>query len=145
MLSVERVLGAIGIALGVLLLTVLIPRHVTEVPGYVNPATFPKIAGWLFIVLGTIQLVMGGQSAHEANPRGVARLGLVALCLAATIFAMPRIGYLPSAIGLMGAICLIMFERRWLWLAVTILVVPIGAWTLFDVVLGRPLPTLSLF
>lgn len=144
-MAVERVLGAIGIAFGVLLLTVLIPRHVTAVPGYVNPATFPKVAAWLFIGLGTIQLVAGGRTAHEANLRGMARLALVAVCLAATILAMPRIGYVPSAIGLMAAICAIMFERRVRWLAVTVLVVPAGTWVLFDILLGRPLPTFSLF
>jgi tripartite-type tricarboxylate transporter receptor subunit TctC len=144
-MHVERVLGAIGIAFGILLLTVVIPRHVTSTPGFVNPARFPQLAAWLFVGLGTIQCFGAKASAPEVELRLLARLALVAACLVVTILAMTRIGYLASSIALMAAICAIMFERRTTWLAVTILATPIGVWLLFEVVLRRPLPSASLF
>lgn len=142
---VERVLGGLGVGFGVLLLTVLIPRHVTEMPGFVNPALLPQVAGWLFILLGAIQCLARVRTAKPADPVELARLGVTVACVAAAIWLMPRLGYPLSAIALAAALCGLTFERRVGWLLVSVGAVPIGVWLVFEQVLGRPLPDMSLF
>lgn len=50
------------------------------------------IAGWLFIFIGTIQIIAAAQSMHAPVVRGTLGLGLVALLLGVVLIAAPAAG-----------------------------------------------------
>lgn len=140
-LSVDRILGGAAVLLGGFLLLYLIPANVTSVKGSVfSPNLFPNIAAWLIVVLGVVQIVSAPTQIDLPPGREVFRLLLVDGLALGTLFLMERIGYIPASIALMIAVTLMVYERRPVWIAVTVLILPLGIWTLFEVILHRPLP-----
>ncbi|WP_161633005.1 tripartite tricarboxylate transporter TctB family protein [Martelella sp. AD-3] len=137
----ERLIGGASIVFGGFLLFFLIPLQVTSQPGPIDPSLFPKIAAWLFILLGLVQLFARAQPVNFGWYE-FARLAALAALVLAAAFVMPLAGFLPSAIALMAAVCAFMFERRYAWLAVTIVLVPAATWFVFVIVMGRPLPSI---
>lgn len=140
-MTTDRVLGGIVVLFGGLLLAWWIPANVTATGTlFPNPALFPKIAAWLFIILGFAQMVfVRTETPATTGPQ----LLLFAAAAAATLAAMlliDRTGYLVAAIGLMAATCAITGERRPLWTAGVVVALPVAIWLLFEQVLGRPLP-----
>lgn len=142
-MTVDRLLGGMFALFGIFLLAYAIPANVQTVPGllvFPNPALFPQVAAGLFILLGLLQMLFVKTSADLP---GWKRLGLFAAAAGATLAAMLLIddlSYLPVAIGLMVAVCLVTGERRPLWLGTVIVGLPVGTWLLFEQVLQRPLP-----
>jgi hypothetical protein len=138
----ERVIGGCVVAFGVLLLLVIIPAQVTSFPGLpTDPGLFPKLAAWLFIGLGLAQIAFAGPTQDVGI--GMAELGrfvLVLGILTVAGYAMEHFGHIPAMTGLMIASVLLTFETRWYWIVVTVLVLPAGCWSLFEIVLERPLP-----
>lgn len=138
----ERIIGAGAVGFGALLLLVIIPAQVTSLPGIpTDPGFFPKLAAWLFIVLGLAQLAFARPTLDAGI--GLVELGrlvLVTALLVATAWAMERFGHWPAMTALMVACVLLVYERRWYWIAPTVLVLPAGCWALFEIVLERPLP-----
>lgn len=140
----ERLLG-VGVALaGALILLVLIPAEVSDIPGPVNPSLFPKAAAWVILALGIVQVFATVRTSEPASWRELARLAALAVLTVGAILAMPRVGFLPTAIALMAAVAAMMFERRIGWLLATVAAVPVVTFVLFDVVLERPLPKMPL-
>ncbi|MBB4122461.1 tripartite tricarboxylate transporter TctB family protein [Martelella radicis] len=137
----ERLIGGASILFGGFLLFFLIPYQVTSQPGPIDPSLFPKIAASLFILLGLFQLLAKAQPANFSWYEFARLAGLAVVVLVAAL-AMPLVGFLPSAVLLMAAVCAFMFERRYMWLATTIVLVPLGTWFVFVIVMGRPLPSL---
>lgn len=138
----ERVIGGGAIAFGVLLLWIIIPAQVTSMPGLpTDPSLFPKLAAWLFITLGLAQLVFATES-EDPGMTGLelGRLVLIMVILVATGYAMEHLGHIPAMTGLMIASVLLTFETRWYWIATTVFLLPVGCWSLFEIVLERPLP-----
>lgn len=141
----ERIIGGVAILFGGFLMTVLIPNYVVSVPGPVNPALFPTIAAWLFIILGIAQIVLVRTVTTEfAGWYELVRLLILAGLVLSSLLLMPYIGYLPGAILLVAAVCALMLERRPGWLVLSIAVVPVGVWFTFEIILGRPLPPMPL-
>lgn len=138
----ERLIGGGVVLFGALLLLIIIPAQVTSMPGDPSdPALFPKLAAWIFIALGVAQIAF----ARETMDAGIGlvefgRLALIMTILTATGYAMERYGHIPAMTGLMIASVLLMFETRWYWIATTVLVLPVGCWALFEILLERPLP-----
>ena len=138
----ERLIGGGAVAFGALLLLVVIPAQVTSLPGIpTDPGLFPKLAAWIFIALGLAQMAL----ARETSDAGIGVVELVRFLmilgiLTAAGYAMERFGHIPAMTGLMIASVLLMFETRWYWISVTVLLLPIGCWSLFEIVLERPLP-----
>lgn len=138
----ERVIGWCVVLFGALLLLWIIPAQVTSMPGVpTDPGLFPKMAAWIFIALGLVQIAF----ARETGDAGIGlvelgRLTLIMGILTIAGYAMERFGHIPAMTGLMMASVLLMFETRWYWIAVTILLLPVGCWSLFEIVLERPLP-----
>ncbi len=138
----ERIIGGCVVAFGALLLVFIIPAQVTSLPGIpTDPGLFPKATAWILVALGLVQLAF----ARETDDAGIGlvelgRLGLVMGTLVLTGLAMTRFGHIPAMTGLMIASVLMVFERRWYWIAVTILLLPVSCWALFEIVLERPLP-----
>lgn len=138
----ERMIGGGAVAFGVLLLLVVIPAQVTSLPGNpTDPGLFPKLAAWIFIALGLAQIAFARETSDAGM--GFAELGRLLMILGiltAAGYAMERFGHIPAMTGLMIASVLLMYETRWYWIAVTVLLLPVGCWSLFEIVLERPLP-----
>lgn len=138
----ERIIGGCVVCFGALLLLFVIPAQVTSLPGVpTDPALFPKVTAWILVTLGFAQLVF----ARETQDAGIGlvelgRLAMVMAILVLTGMAMTRFGHIPAMTELMIASVLIVFERRWYWIATTVLLLPVGCWALFEIVLERPLP-----
>lgn len=140
----ERIIGALAIGLGAFLLLWLIPAQVSTSRGPVDPALFPKIAAWLILGLGVMQIFARRPTSEKVPLREVLRIVLVAVLITAAALAMHWIGFLPAAILMTAAVVVMMHDRRPLWLAVSILGVPLVTWALFVLLLGRPLPPIPL-
>lgn len=137
----KRVVGLASVALGLFLLLVGIPMHVTSNGGLIgNPALFPLLAAWLLIGLGALQVIVGGPAPALPALGEPVRFALFAAVTVAATLLLTRIGYLATAIGLMAIVTLLIYERRPIWIAVTVLAVPVGIWLFFEHLLERPLP-----
>lgn len=140
-MTTDRVLGGIAVLFGGLLLAWWIPANVTATGMlFPNPALFPKIAAWLFIILGFAQMVFVRTETPATTLRQLLLFGAAASATLAAMLLIDRTGYLVAAIGLMAATCAITGERRPLWTAGVVLGLPFAVWLLFEQVLGRPLP-----
>ncbi|MDF0601381.1 tripartite tricarboxylate transporter TctB family protein [Psychromarinibacter sp. C21-152] len=140
-MTVDRLLGALVAGFGVVLLFVLIPAHVQARPGEpVDPSLFPRIAAWMLMLLGGLQMVFPGGGTTVPPPRDIGRLALAVAMLVAAALVLRVIGFIPTAILLMGTTVLLIHERRPLWAVLSVLAVPVLVWALFELVLQRPLP-----
>lgn len=141
-MTVNDQFSGVAVALcGGFLLTFLIPNYVTAIPGDLrDPSLFPRLAAWMLVGLGFLQILFPGRASRLPTKGEILRGALVVCALILSTFAMPRFGFIPVMIALMTFTTLLMMERRILWLVVVILGVPIGAWLLFDVLFGRPMP-----
>ncbi|WP_269584073.1 tripartite tricarboxylate transporter TctB family protein [Roseibium sp. Sym1] len=141
MIATDRILGGAVAGFGVFLLLYLIPNYVTSMPGELrDPSLFPRIAAWMILVLGAIQVFLPGPNGRLPSLGEVGRAALVVVALTLVTLALPRIGIIAGGIVLMAFSAALMFEKRLLWLAVTVLFVPVCVWGLFEVLFGRPLP-----
>ncbi|WEX08098.1 tripartite tricarboxylate transporter TctB family protein [Chelativorans sp. AA-79] len=126
---------------GAVLLLYAIPANVRMIPGALPyPALFPQIAAWLFIALGLIQVFFVNAQVQVPSARRILFFGLAAVLTLAALLLVDRLGYLPVMIALMAGVVWMVRERRWAWVAVVVLGLPVGIWLLFEQVLQRPLP-----
>lgn len=137
----RRVVGIGSVGLGVFLLLVGIPMNVTSTGTIImNPALFPMVAAWLMIGLGAIQILVGGPELALPPLSEPLRFAIIAgLTLGAAMLFEP-LGYLIVAIGLMAVVVAMIYERRLIWVATSVLAVPVGIWLFFEHLLERPLP-----
>ncbi|MBX2885338.1 MAG: tripartite tricarboxylate transporter TctB family protein [Granulosicoccus sp.] len=138
----ERLIGVGVVLFGALLLLIIIPAQVVSEPGTPsNPALFPIITAWIFISLGLLQIIFARETEDPGiNLVELSRLVLVMGIVCAAAYAMEHFGHIPAMTGLMVASVLLVYEKRWYWIAATVLVLPIACWSLFELVLERPLP-----
>lgn len=137
----KRAVGIGAIGLGVFLLLVGIPMNVTSTGTIIlNPALFPIVAAWLLILLGGIQVAFPGPAPKLPPLSEPLRFGLFAALTAAAAMALEEVGYLATGIALMALVALFIYERRPLWLAITVIGVPVGIYVFFEYLLERPLP-----
>lgn len=142
-MNTERILGGGAAAFGAFLLLYLIPNYVTDSDGVMSPTLFPSIAAWMFILFGSIQAVVSGVPIKLPSTREFIRSGMITLIALIAILAMEWLGFLIVAPVFMAIITIFMYERRPLWLAATIVAVPIGVWLVFELLLRRPLPPMQ--
>lgn len=137
----ERILGGAVTIFGGFLLVFAIPHNVVSTGGLIlNPALFPQIAAWLLVGLGILQILSAKKSIPLPPLREVTRLLVVAAFTLAALLVLDIVGFLVTTIALMIVIEIMSYERRWLWLATTILGLPVGVWLFFEILLRRPLP-----
>lgn len=140
-MTLDRTLGGAVALGGAFLLVYLIPNFVEgEATGVRDPSLFPRIAGSMLLVLGVLQVVFARAGGDVPSWRELARLALLIALMSAATFVMPIIGFMPSMMLLMAAAILVVFERRPLWIVVTVCGLPAFAWFVFEEVLKRPLP-----
>lgn len=138
---VNRIVGFVSAGFGTFLLLIAIPAHVSNSGTlFLNPALFPNIAAWMLVGLGVLQFAVAGPSPPlPSRTEGMRFVLIVALTVAAALL-LERFGYLVTSFALMTAVIIMIHERRFVWAAITIAVVPTGIWLFFDVLLERPLP-----
>ncbi len=138
----ERLIGLGVVLFGALLLLIVIPSQVISEPGTpTNPALFPVMTAWIFIGLGLLQIIFARETGDPGiNLIELGRLVLVMVIVCAAAYAMERFGHIPAMTGLMIASVFLVYEKRWYWIATTILVLPVACWSLFELILERPLP-----
>lgn len=139
-INADRIQGIVVFGFGVALLVWLVPNYVTSVPGDpLNPALFPRAAGWILLILGLAQIIFAQPDASV--PRKAEVLGFVCFIVALAIAALllPIVGFISVACGLMVASLILLRERRPVWAAVTLIGAPLFVWFLFTVLLTRSL------
>lgn len=137
--------GGVTALFGGFLLLYLIPNNVSSTGDAFSPDLFPKIAAWMFISLGLIQMILPSTPVKMPTKREFMRIGVIGVVVLVTILAMKWLGYLVVSVSFMAAIAWFMYERRPIWLIATVIAMPIGIWLFFEVLLRRPLPPLQLF
>lgn len=152
----ERLTAAAGgiaiTALGILLVTVLVPEFVTQpsrtpanMPG---PRTLPLILGWGMIIFGTIEMIgiwLGGDRVRWRWPDGVGRLLLVGAIVFGALLVTPYIGMLPACVIMMVAITSGASGQRLLRSVVTAVLFVGAVYSIFILLAGIPLPSGSLW
>ena len=139
LMSIERILTLVLIALGVLFLFVLMPAQVETVDsGRIVPSTVPTIALSIIIVMAFIQLFIQQTTIVIDRPI-IIRSALFITLLIITVWAMEQFGFEYVASPLAFAVMLLIGEKRWHWLLIGGLITPIGIWLLVEQVLGRTL------
>ncbi len=137
----DRYLGIGVFAFGLILMLVLIPNNVTIRTGAaLDPSLFPRISGWMFLVLGALLFAFPGDGKMAIPLANIVRMGTAVAAMALTALAMQYIGFFFAAIALMTVVVILVAEKRPLWVAVAIGFIPAFVWTLFEIVLERPLP-----
>jgi hypothetical protein len=137
----RRIPGIASALLGVLLLLVAIPANVTDTGTIImNPALFPKVAAWLLIGLGLLQVAAAGPAPEMPEPAEMGRFALVATLTVAATVALRPLGFPVTSVLFMAAVALMVHERRPVWLLTTVVGIPLGVWLFFDRLLERPLP-----
>lgn len=140
MINADRIQGIVVLGFGCALLLWLVPAHVTSMPGDpLDPSLFPRIAGWIIAVLGLAQIVFAKSDAPVPSMGEVFGFACFIGALVVAALLLPELGFLPVACGLMIASLLLLRERRPIWMALTLLGVPLFVWFLFAVLLSRSL------
>lgn len=136
----NRIAGFCVAIFGAALILWIMPAHTETVSsGWIKPQTLPRACGIGLIALGLwLAAFPGGDtklSGYEA--------GMVTLCAALSagaLWAMGRYGFLAVAPILAACLVAMIGERRWPWIAASVLGAPAIIWLVVPVLLGRPLP-----
>ncbi len=140
MINADRIQGLVVSGLGAALLLWLVPNYVTSMPGDpLNPALFPRAAGWILLVLGGVQIILAQPGASVPRKAEVFGFTCFIVALAVAALLLPVVGFIPVACGLMVASLVLLRERRPVWAAITLIGVPFFVWFLFTVLLTRSL------
>lgn len=138
-MGLERSITFILIVLSLAVLFFVMPNQIEAVDyGRVIPSTVPTLVLWVIIGAAVIQLFQS-REIIKLEAVIVARvIGFILLLLAA-VFAMERFGFEYTAPVLALLIMLAIGERRWPWLLLGGVVIPIGVWLIVEQLLDRPL------
>ena len=128
----EFVMGLTLAALSLVGLVWLVPTHVSsEAAAYdVGPAFFPKMTLYIVLVLSLIMALfaaIGRQAAAidgSTLRRGSAEAAVWFFVSVAVLVLIPRIGFIPVAIGLLVVAFLVARERVWWRIALLSVAVP---------------------
>lgn len=126
--------------MGLVLLFWIIPAQ-TEVldSGWLNPTTLPRITAVIIILAGLFHLVFPSGTA-EFDVAFSFRMGLFFIITSAGIYLMDLIGFIIVAPLLVLVIMMMIKERRPLWLAMGVILLPALIWFCVDFLLDKPLP-----
>lgn len=140
-LSIDRVVGILFALAGVWLLFYGIPMGVQgRGLDFPSPYLFPQIAAWIFIAGGISLAIWAKPGRQLPDLREVSRYVLVSILLLIMTWLMDRFGFIAGAMAMLAALMVIVFEKRWLWIGITVVAVPLGTWAVFELLLNRPLP-----
>jgi len=137
---VRRSSSLFFLMLAIIAVTVVIPANTEEGFGvFVLPKTMPTAAA-IVIGLGALIALFEASGEDALHVGTTMRVSLFVLLLVASSLAIGQIGFKLAAPFLGLSVMMLAGERRWLWLSVGSLGMPLAIWLLFEVLLGRPLP-----
>lgn len=139
--TLDRISGLLVALAGLWLLTYGIDAHV-KVTGFESPSPqlFPRIGAWVLLVFDIAQVVLTRTATALPTRRVLGRYALVSVMLIGMVWIMEHFGFVIGAMVMLGGLMLVVYERRPLWLIVTVVAVPLSIWLIFEVLLERPLP-----
>lgn len=139
--SVDRIAGLVIAAVGAWLLTYGIEAGVegTDLT-FPGPLLFPQLAAWIFIIGGVIQAIRAKQGRELPSRREVFRYIMVSALIVVMALLMNNFGYIVGGVGLLAVLMFVVYEKRWLWISVAVVAVPVGIWAFFVLLLRRVLP-----
>lgn len=139
--SVDRIVGIVVASVGVWLLAYGIEAGVEgrdlTFPG---PLLFPQLAAWIFVVGGVIQAIRAKPGRELPSPREASRYILVSILIVIMALLMDNFGYIVGGVALLAAMMVVVYEKRWIWIGVAVVAVPLGIWAFFVLLLQRALP-----
>ncbi|BHH82426.1 tripartite tricarboxylate transporter TctB family protein [Desulforhopalus sp. 52FAK] len=135
----NRMSGVVVVLFGIILLVFIIPSQ-TEVvdSGWLKPATLPTIAAIIITVAGLLHSVFP-RGGNEFD-RNSSRRALLFFIIGVLGVWLMTVSYLVAAPLLVLALMLVIGERRWQWLLVGVVLMPVSVWFFIDYLLKRPLP-----
>jgi len=138
-MTLNRISGLVVAVFGIILLFWIIPRHTEPVDyGWLRPATLPNITAIVVIISSIIHIIFPSGKA-EFDGQLAMRAGLFFMISLAGLFLMHHVGFLIAAPLLVTVLMLLVGERRPLWLATGIVLVPLGIWSAIELLLKRSL------
>ncbi len=139
-MTLNRLSGIVTAIAGAVLLFWIIPAQ-TEVldSGWLNPTTLPRITATIIMFAGIIHVLFPAGTA-EFDIKFSLRMGMFFIVTVAGIYLMSVIGFIIAAPLLVLVIMLMIGERRPLWLAMGIILLPALIWFCVDFLLDKPLP-----
>ncbi len=139
-MTLNRLSGLVTVVIGLVILFWIIPAQ-TEVldSGWLNPTTLPRITAVIIIIAGLFHLISPAGTA-EFNVAFSFRMGLFFIITSAGIYLMDLIGFIIVAPLLVLVIMMMIKERRPLWLAMGVILLPALIWFCVDFLLDKPLP-----
>lgn len=138
-MTLNRISGLVVAVFGIILLFWIIPRHTEPVDyGWLRPATLPNVTAIVVIISSIIHILFPSGKA-EFDGQLAMRAGLFFMISLAGLFLMHHVGFLIAAPLLVTVLMLLVGERRPLWLATGIVLVPLGIWSAIELLLKRSL------
>jgi putative tricarboxylic transport membrane protein len=138
-MTLNRISGLVVAVFGIILLFWIIPRHTEPVDyGWLRPATLPNVTAIVVIISSIIHIIFPSGKA-EFDGQLAMRAGLFFMISLAGLFLMHHVGFLIAAPLLVTVLMLLVGERRPLWLATGIVLVPLGIWSAIELLLKRSL------
>ncbi|MBW2582156.1 MAG: tripartite tricarboxylate transporter TctB family protein [Deltaproteobacteria bacterium] len=138
-MTLNRISGLVVAVFGIILLFWIIPRHTEPVDyGWLRPATLPNVTAIVVIISSIIHVIFPSGMA-EFDGQLAMRAGLFFMISLAGLFLMHHVGFLIAAPLLVTVLMLLVGERRPLWLATGIVLVPLGIWSAIELLLKRSL------
>ena len=138
-MTLNRISGLVVAVFGIILLFWIIPRHTEPVDyGWLRPATLPNVTAIVVIISSIIHIIFPSGQA-EFDGQLAMRAGLFFMISLAGLFLMHHVGFLIAAPLLVTVLMLLVGERRPLWLATGIVLVPLGIWSAIELLLKRSL------
>ncbi len=138
-MTLNRISGLVVAVFGIILLFWIIPRHTEAVDyGWLRPATLPNVTAIVVIISSIIHIIFPSGKA-EFDGQLAMRAGLFFMISLAGLFLMHHVGFLIAAPLLVTVLMLLVGERRPLWLATGIVLVPLGIWSTIELLLKRSL------
>ena len=140
-LAADRIAGLGFIVFGLLLYFMIIPAQTepAEAGVFVAAATVPNTTAWLLALLGVL-LCLNPSGSDQSAAKTVPRAALFLAIIVIGVALMSKFGFIWVSAPLVLALIWTMGERRVIWLAVTVVLVPASIWVLVVPVLGRVLP-----
>ncbi len=138
-MTLNRISGLVVAVFGTILLFWIIPRHTEPVDyGWLRPATLPNVTAIVVIISSIIHIIFPSGKA-EFDGQLAMRAGLFFMISLVGLFLMHHVGFLIAAPLLVTVLMLLVGERRPLWLATGIVLVPLGIWSAIELLLKRSL------
>ncbi len=138
-MSFERIVTGGILVFGLTFLFLVLPQQVETVSfGRVIPATLPTALLWIIAGAAAVQMVTLKDDTAPDAMVVIKAAGLLALMVAA-VWSMGRLSFEYVAPVLALILMLFMGERRWYWLLLGGIAIPLGVWLLVERVLDRTL------